>query len=135
LWEEHGVAVDDVLDTLGVYGQRSLQLVARLVDLHLETAQREAAREQQRIVGAAIVLSIGATLVMTGFILLQAFLVLFLYSRQLFWLETAIGLVSFDGLVGVLLLVVGIRQLKGPYMVETIAQFSKTTAMLLEEER
>jgi hypothetical protein len=72
---------------------------------------------------------------MTGFILLQAFLVLFLYSRQLFWLETAIGLVSFDGLVGVLLLVVGIRQLKGPYMVETIAQFSKTTAMLLEEER
>jgi uncharacterized membrane protein YqjE len=128
------VVVDDVIGTLGVYGQRSLQLVVRLVDLHLETAQRELVREQQRIIAASIVLSIGATLLMTGFVLLQAFLVLFLYSRQQHWLATAIGLISFDLLIGILLLILGIRQLRGPYMIETIAQLTKTTSMLLEEE-
>ncbi len=128
------MVVDDVLGTLGVYGQRSLQLVVRLVDLHLETAQREVAREQQRIIAAAIVLSIGATLLMTGFVLVQAFVVLFLYSRQQHWLATAIGLVSFDIVIGILLLFAGIRQLQGPYMTETIAQLTKTTSMLLEEE-
>ncbi|WP_416671922.1 phage holin family protein [Egbenema bharatensis] len=126
--------MDDVIGTLGTYGQRSLQLVVRLVDLHLETAQRELAREQQRIVAAAIVLSIGATLLMTGFVLLQAFIVLFLYSRQQYWLTTAIGLLSFDFLIGILFLILGTRQLRGPYMIETIAQLTKTTSMLLEEE-
>lgn len=128
------MVVDDVIDTLGIYGQRSLKLVVRLVDLHLQTAQREAAREQQRILGAAIVLSIGATLLMTGFVLLQAFLVLFLYHHQQYWLETAVGLVSFNLLIGILLLLTGIRQLRGPYMTETIAQLAQTTSMLLEDE-
>jgi uncharacterized membrane protein YqjE len=128
------VAVDDVIDTVGIYGQRSLKLVVRLVDLHWQTAQREVAREQQRIIGAAIVLSIGATLLMTGFILLQAFLLLLLYHYQQYWLEITIGLISFDLLIGIFLLLIGIRQLRGPYMTETIAQLTQTTSMLLEDE-
>ncbi|PSB05370.1 hypothetical protein C7B61_12665 [filamentous cyanobacterium CCP1] len=125
--------VNDVVDTLEVYGRRSFRLVARLVDMHLETAQREAVREQQRIVAAAIVLSIGATLLMTGFVLLQAFFILFLYSRQQYWFETALGLLGFDGLIGAFLLFAGIQQLRGPYMAETIAQVTKTTSMLLDD--
>lgn len=128
------MVVNDMLDVVGDYGKRSLRMVTRLVDMHLEMAQREAIQEQQRVIGAAIVLSIGATLMTTGFVLVQVFAVLFLYNRNQYWLEVCLGLIGFDLFVGGLLAFSGMRQLRGPYMPETMAQLTKTTSMLLNDE-
>lgn len=128
------MVVDDVIGVLNVYSQRSLRLVARMVDMHLEIAQQEAVREQQRIISAVTFLAIGATLTMTGFILLQVFLVLWLYAQQQNWLTVATGLTAFDLLGGGLLVAIAVSRLRGPYMPNTVSQLTQTTAILLKDD-
>lgn len=128
------MVVSDVVDVLGVYGKRSLRMVVRLADMHLEIAQREAAQEQQRITGAAIILSIGATLITTGFVLMQVFAMLWFYSQGRNWVEISLGMIGFDVVVGGLLVFAGVQRLRGAYMQETLSQLNKTLAMLTQDE-
>ena len=128
------MGVDDLVDVVNVYGKRSLRIVTRLVDMHLEIAQRELLREQQRIIHASILLALGATLLTSGVILIQALGMVWFYQSRLHWVRWCIGLIGSDVLVGSVLLGLALRSLQGPYMQETLAQITKTTLMLIQDE-
>lgn len=128
------MVVDDLLDTLSAYGKRALRLGAVMVDLHLNMAQREAQREQQRVASGAIFLGLGSSFLMTFFVLCQGLLILWLYDTGRPWLHYAIALLAGNFVVGCGLALMGVQTLKGPYMVETVAQLSRTTAILTKDE-
>lgn len=128
------MVVRDLLDGFNVYGQRGLRLLARLVDMHLEVAQREATREQIRLQKAATVLAIGSTFLMTGFVLIQVLIVLLMLTREQDWLLTGLGLIGCDLVLGGLLIYFARRRLQAPFMPETRAQLTKTTAILTKDE-
>lgn len=128
------MVVDELLDTLNGYGKRVLRLGAVMVDLHLNIAQREVMREQQRVVSGAMLLGLGSSFLMAFFILSQGVLVLWLYDTGRNWLLYAIALLGGNVLIGSLFAWLGLQSLKGPYMVETISQLSRTTAILTKND-
>jgi len=128
------VVVDELLDTLNGYGKRVLRLGAVMVDLHLNIAQREVMREQQRVVSGAMLLGLGSSFLMAFLILSQGVLVLWLYDTGRNWLLYAIALLGGNVLIGSIFAWLGLQSLKGPYMVETISQLSRTTAILTKND-
>lgn len=128
------MVVDDILAAMNGYSKRGLRLVAMLVDMHIDIAQREATREQRRITKASVLVGIGVTLITTGFVLIQVLLVLLALSAGQNWLLVILGLIGFDLLVGGFLAAVGAKKLRGPYMPETVGQLSRTTAILTRDD-
>lgn len=127
------MVVDEVMDAISVYGRRSLRIVTRLVDMHLELAQRELSLEQRRIISASIVLSIGTTLMMSGITLMQVIFVLWIYQTRSHWLIWSASLVGGDIIIGAFFLWIALQQLRGPYMQETLRQMTKTASLLTQD--
>lgn len=121
---------DGFLDTINSYIQRFWRVASVLIDMHLDIATQEARQERNRILIGTILLLIGTALLTMATILLQVFAVWFAYDWGLSWPMAILAVAGADLLIGFLLMAIGARRLSGPYMIQTQARLSRTTALL-----
>ncbi|USR90727.1 phage holin family protein [Phormidium yuhuli AB48] len=116
------------------YVRRSLGLFKILLELHLEIAQREAAREQRRLLLGLVAASIGIGLLAMGTGLLQAIAVWWVHRLGLTWFASLASVAVGDTLLGLLALLIAVLTLRGGYMSETRRRVASTTATLLQDQ-
>jgi uncharacterized membrane protein YqjE len=115
------------LDAMG----RVTALMSSVMDLHVRIALQEADREKRRLIGGGVFLGAGLSFLMLATVALQLALLLWLRERfDLSWLVAALVVAGLDLLLGGLLLRMGGRMLKGPYLPETTAGLMRTTRAL-----
>ena len=128
------MVVNDLLEAINAYLRRMFRLVAILLDMHREIALREAEREQQRLTVGFSVLAVGMAFFITGLALLQVAAIFLLHSLGLSWLLAIAVVSTMDILLGFLLISVGTRRLRGPYMIETRTRIVRTSNTLFRDE-
>lgn len=116
------------------YVRRSLGLLKILLELHLDIAQREAAREQRRLFLGIVAASIGIGLLAMGTGLLQAIAVWWVHRSGLTWFAALASVGVADTVLGLLGLLIAVLTLRGGYMSETRRRVASTTATLLQDQ-
>jgi hypothetical protein len=112
------------------YRGRLLHAAGSLLRIHLDVAQQEASRDQQRLLRGVVCLTIGGSILLLTLVLLQ-FVAVGLLSRVGLSLLAALGIVTgVDLICGLLLVVVGRRALKEPVLPQTRAVLARTLAAL-----
>ncbi len=107
-------------------------LVGSVMDLHVRIALQEADREKRRLIGGAVLLGIGFTSLMVALVCAQVALgVWFHRALGWGWLEAALALSGLNLLLAGLLIRIGGRLTRGPYLPETMAGLGKTTRAVL----
>jgi len=107
-------------------------LVGSVMDLHVRIALQEADREKRRLIGGAVLLAIGLTTLMLALVSAQVALGFWFHLRLGWgWLEAALALSGLNLLLAGLLIRIGGRLTRGPYLPETMAGLSKTTRAVL----
>ena len=107
-------------------------LVGSVMDLHVRIALQEADREKRRLIGGAVLLAIGLTTSMLALVSAQVALGFWFHLRLGWgWLEAALALSGLNLLLAGLLIRIGGRLTRGPYLPETMAGLSKTTRAVL----
>lgn len=107
-------------------------LMGSVMDLHVRIALQEADREKRRLIGGALLISGGLTLVLLALIAAEvALLFWFHLGLGWDWIKALLVLGAIDLLVAGLFLRVGGLLVKGPYLPETMAGLTKTTRALM----
>ncbi|MEB3185055.1 MAG: phage holin family protein [Cyanobacteriota bacterium] len=107
-------------------------LLTSVIDLHVRIALQEADREKRRLIGGALLISGGLTLVLLALIAAEvALLFWFHLGLGWDWIKALLVLGAIDLLVAGLFLRVGGLLVKGPYLPETMAGLTKTTRALM----
>jgi len=134
LLEVAAIAASSLFSQLDRYVRRIFRLLAVLVEMHLDIAQQEAAREQQRLATGLAFLVAGAGLLAMGFGMLQVAAVWLCHVWGLSWLASISIVGGADLLVGLVLLNAGSNKLRGAYMVETRDRIARTTVALTRDD-
>ncbi|MBE9140419.1 phage holin family protein [Nodosilinea sp. LEGE 07088] len=122
------------LDQLEDYLRRVLRVGTVLVDMHLDVARQEASYESRRLIGGVVMVGIGIGLMATAAVLAQVAGIIFAQACGLTWWQ-AVGAVAATNLVlGLLFLVLGRLQLRGPVMTQTQARLARSLALLQAKE-
>jgi len=106
-------------------------LLASVMDVHVRLALQEVGRERRRLIGGAVFLGLGLTLLTLALVALQ--LVLLLGLRQRFglpWGGAATVVAAIDLVFSGICLRLGGQLLKGPYLPQTTAGLIRTTRTL-----
>jgi uncharacterized membrane protein YqjE len=107
-------------------------LLTSVLDLHVRIALQEADRERRRLIGGALLLGGGLTLLLLALIGAQLALLLWLHQGLGWgWIEAALALSALNLLLAGLFLRLGGQLTKGPYLPQTTAGLGKTTRALL----
>jgi uncharacterized membrane protein YqjE len=107
-------------------------LLTSVMDLHVRIALQEADREKRRLIGGALLISGGLTLLLLALIAAEVALLLWFHQELGWsWIQAVLVLAAIDLVVAGLFLRVGGRMLKGPYLPETMAGLTKTTRALM----
>ncbi|OAB59829.1 hypothetical protein AY600_18570 [Phormidium willei BDU 130791] len=125
---------DSLRSEVETYVRRSFGLLKILLDLHLDIAQREAAREQRRLLLGMVAASIGIGLLAMGTGLLQAIAVWWVHRLGLTWFVALASVAVADTVLGLLGLLIAVLTLRGGYMSETRRRVASTTATLLQDQ-
>jgi hypothetical protein len=125
---------DSLRSEVETYVRRSLGLLKILLELHLDIAQREAAREQRRLLLGIVAASIGIGLLAMGTGLLQAIAVWWVHRLGLTWFAALASVAVADTVLGLLGLLIAVLTLRGGYMSETRRRVASTTATLLQDQ-
>lgn len=134
LQEGNAIATDALLTQVESYVRRVWRVLRVLVEMHLDIAQQEANREQQRIVIGVGLLLLGGSLLFFATLWLNIAAVCWIHTLGWSWLLSIASVGGGELLVGSILLAIALRTLGGAYMVETRARLASTTATLLNEE-
>ena len=106
-------------------------LLSSVMDLHVRIALREVDREKRRLIGGAVFLGLGFTLLALSLVAADLLLLLWLRQRfQLTWLVATAAVAAADLLLAGLSLRLGGLLLRGPYLPETTAGLLRTTRAL-----
>jgi uncharacterized membrane protein YqjE len=107
-------------------------LMASVMDLHVRIALQEVNREKRRLISGALLVSGGLALMLLALIGAELALLLGLHQLQgLSWIHAALAVAALNLVLAGLFLRVGGHLLKGPYLPETTAGFTKTTRAIL----
>ncbi|CAK6690401.1 phage holin family protein [Synechococcus sp. CCY9201] len=102
-------------------------LLTSVMDLHVRIALQEVDQERRRLIGGALLISGGLTLVLLALVAAELALVLWLHGALRWsWIQAALGAASIDLVVAGLFLRVGGQLLKGPYLPQTTAGLTRT---------
>ncbi|MFY8148526.1 MAG: phage holin family protein [Prochlorococcaceae cyanobacterium] len=111
-------------------------LLSSVMDLHVRIALQEVDQEKRRLIGGALLLSCGLTLVLLALICAEGALVLWLHGGLGWdWMQACLGTAALNLVLSGLALRVGGQMLKGPYLPQTLAGLSRTTSALLGRQR
>lgn len=121
-------------DTLSSYTRRFLNILATLVDMHLDIAVQEANYEKRRLIGGFIMLSIGIGLITMGVILLQLLGILFVHWLGIGWTGSIAVITGTNFILGVAFLMAASSRLRGPVMSQTQARLARSMALLRTRE-
>jgi hypothetical protein len=112
---------------------RLLKVVSKFLGVHLEYAQREAARDASRLAGGLVLLVCAAAIAGAGAIVLSAAAIVALaqYTR-LDWLGAILVVGAADAALAVLLGLAGKSRFKAPIMKETRGLVKRTVSSFRE---
>ncbi|MEB3271891.1 MAG: phage holin family protein [Synechococcus sp.] len=106
-------------------------LLASVMDVHVRLALQEVGRERRRLIGGAVFLGLGLTLLTLALVALQLLLLLGLRQRfGLSWGGAATVVAAIDLVLSGICLRLGGQLLKGPYLPQTTAGLIRTTRAL-----
>ena len=110
---------------------RLTALMSSVMDLHVRIALQEADREKRRLIGAGVVLGAAFSLLLLALVVSHFALLLWLHqSLSWSWQNTALLLAAIDLVLAGLLLRIGGRMMKGPFLPQTTAGLVRTTRAL-----
>lgn len=110
---------------------RFMRVASSLLQVHVQIAQREAAQDQARVVRGIVLLAVGGICLVTVLLLAQVVTLIALHELAgLRWLMAALAVAGGDLVVGLLLLLLGSRQLRTPVMPQTRALVRRTLTAL-----
>ena len=110
---------------------RLTALMSSVMDLHVRIALQEADREKRRLIGAGVVLGAAFSLLFLAMVVAHFALLLWLHQAlSLGWQNTALLLAAIDLVLAGLLLRIGGRMMKGPFLPQTTAGLVRTTRAL-----
>ncbi len=121
-------------DTLTSYTRRFLNILATLVDMHLDIAIQEANYEKRRLIGGFIMLGIGIGLITTGVILLQILGIVFVHWLGIGWTGSIAIITGINFLLGMAFLVLASMRMRGPMMSQTQARLARSMSLLRNRE-
>lgn len=114
-------------------GARALKMVGTLFGLHLEYAQREAAKDASRLAAGLALLVAAAAVAGAGAIVLSAAAIVALEQyTQLSWLGAILVVGAADAGLAMMLALVGRSRFKAPIMKETRGLVKRTVSSLRE---
>lgn len=111
---------------------RVARVVRTLIEVHLESAQREASRDRGRIAGGIAYLMAGALLLGMLVLMLHAGAVCLVHERAGSWAGGVLAVAGADLVVGLGFLLAGRRRVSGPVMPETRGLIRRTVEALVK---
>jgi uncharacterized membrane protein YqjE len=114
--------------------RRAARVGRAIVDMHVELASREAARESRRVAGGVAMMLAGAMLFAIVVVMLHVAGTSFLHERYArTWATSALEMAAIDVAIGALLLALGRGRLVAPLMPETRGMLRRTVEALTDE--
>lgn len=113
-------------------GRRLLGVAYSLLQIHVEIAQREVERDQQRLARGLLFMALAVFLLFLTLIVAQALGVGLLHAVGLSWTWSLAGVAGADLIFCLLLFWLGRRALRAPVLPETRALLRRTATALLD---
>ncbi len=111
--------------------RRAARVGRAIVDMHVEIASREAARESRRVASGVAMIVASALLFAIVVVMLHVAGTSFVHDRYArSWATSALEMAAIDVAIGALLLAIGRRRLVAPLMPETRGMLRRTVEAL-----
>ncbi|MEI8258574.1 MAG: phage holin family protein [Deltaproteobacteria bacterium] len=111
---------------------RVVRVVRTLIEVHLESAQREAERDRERLAGGIAYLMFGLLLLGMLVVMLHVGAACLVHERGWTWGRSVFAVAGADLVVGVGFLMAGRRRVGGPVMPETRGLIRRTVEALVK---
>lgn len=112
---------------------RVARVVRTLFTVHLEFAQREAARDRDRLAGGIAYLVLGGLLLSMLFVMLHVGAACLVHEQaELPWGSSVLSVAGVDLIVGAMFVFAGRRRVRGPVMPETRSLVRRTYEALVK---
>ncbi len=111
---------------------RVARVVRTLIEVHLESAQREATRDRDRLAGGIAYLMFGAMLLAMLVVMLHVGAACLVHERGWTWGRSVFVVAGADLLIGLAFVLAGRRRVSGPVMPETRGLIRRTVEALVK---